>query len=187
MKLLAMSGSLRAASTNTALLRAAQRLAPAGLTIALYDGLGTLPVFNPDDDTLPAPPAVQDLRDRLTACDGILIASPEYAHGVPGGLKNALDWVVASGELVDKPAALLHASPRSDISRRALAEILHTMSALPVDAAEATVPLLGLDPAAMVQRLAEPAHAATIRTALTAFADAIRRHRGADAARGSDG
>lgn len=173
MKILAISGSLRAASTNTALLRAAQRLAPAGLVITLYDGLGQLPVFNPDDDVDPALPAVGDFRRRLRESDGLLVACPEYAHGVPGGIKNALDWVVASGELVNKPTALLHASPRSEISRGALAEILVTMSARLVPEAAATVPLLGRTPAEMDDILAGPAAEADIRAALVAFAATI--------------
>lgn len=173
MKILAISGSLRAASTNTALLRAAQRLAPAGLVITLYDGLGHLPIFNPDDDGEPAPVLVRDFRRRLRDCDGLLIACPEYAHGVPGGIKNALDWVVGSGELVGKPTGLLHASPRSEISRGALAEILVTMSARLVAGATATVPLLGRTPAEMDDILAGPAAEADIRAALVVFAAAI--------------
>ena len=92
--LLAVSGSLRAASANTALLRAAERLAPEGVELVLYGGLATLPHFNPDLDDLDAgtaPPPVMDLRSRLDASDGVLISSPEYAHGVPGALKNAID------------------------------------------------------------------------------------------------
>ena len=111
--LLAVSGSLRAASANTALLRAAARLAPEGVELVLYGGLATLPHFNPDLDDLDAgtaPPPVMDLRSRLDASDGVLISSPEYAHGVPGALKNAIDWVVSSGQIYEKPVALLNAS-----------------------------------------------------------------------------
>lgn len=182
MKILAISGSLRAASTNTALLRAAQRLVPAGVVITLYDKLGHLPIFNPDDDGEPAPALVRDFRRRLRDCAGLLIACPEYAHGVPGGIKNALDWVVGSSELVDKPTALLHASPRSEISRGALAEILVTMSARLVPEATATVPLLGRTPTEMDDILAGPAAEADIRAALVAFAAAIAASREAVAA-----
>ncbi|WP_198940216.1 NADPH-dependent FMN reductase [Micromonospora sp. CB01531] len=88
---LALSGSLREASFNSALIRAAQRLAPAGMTIERYRDLGAVPPFN--EDVEPAPPAaVVDLRERIAAADALLIATPEYNYGVPGVLKNALDW-----------------------------------------------------------------------------------------------
>ncbi|MFC3675626.1 NADPH-dependent FMN reductase [Ferrovibrio xuzhouensis] len=175
MRLLALSGSLRAASTNTALLRAAAAAAPAGMTVEIYDGLGRLPVFNPDDDEGPgpAPAPVADFRRRLGAADALLVACPEYAHGVPGGLKNALDWVVASGELVDKPAALLHASPRSAVSRAALAEILVTMSVRLVNTDLVTLPLLGLGPAELAALLDRPDSRERLRQALAGFAAAV--------------
>ena len=99
MRILAISGSLRTGSSNTMLLRAAVALAPQAFEVSVYDGLATLPHFNPDQDNEAAPPPVVDFRSQLHASDGVLISSPEYAHGVPGVLKNALDWVVASGEL----------------------------------------------------------------------------------------
>lgn len=183
MRILAISGSLRAASTNTALLRAAQRLAPAGMVITLYDKLGHLPIFNPDDDVEPGIPAVEEFRRRLSQSDGVLVACPEYAHGVPGGIKNALDWIVASGELVDKPMALFHASARSDISRQALAEILVTMSARIACEAAVTVPLLGRNAGEMDDILTRPSVEADIRAALAGFAAAIQAAcQGADAA-----
>ena len=96
MKILAISGSLRRVSSNSTLLRAATLLAPEGMEITLFEGLGGLPHFNPDLEGT-EPPSVPDFRARLQAADGVLICSPEYAHGVPGVLKNALDWVVGSG------------------------------------------------------------------------------------------
>ncbi len=113
MKIIAICGSLRAQSSNRALLRAAAKLAPEGMEITIYEGLAGLPHFNPDDDEEGGtpPPAVAELRSLLAAADGILISSPEYAHGVPGALKNALDWLVSDGALVDKPIALISASP----------------------------------------------------------------------------
>lgn len=114
MKIAAISGSLRANSSNAALLRAAAAAAPAGMTFTFYDEqLGNLPPFNPDLDGEGAvPPApVAELRALLGAADGIVISTPEYAHGAPGALKNALDWIVSSGELENKPVLLLAASP----------------------------------------------------------------------------
>lgn len=111
-QLLAVSGSLRAASSNTALLTAAEPLAPAGVAVSLYTGIGDLPHFNPDvEDELPSP--VKDWRARVGAADGLLIACPEYARGVPGAFKNALDWLVGGPEFVGKPVALFNASPRA--------------------------------------------------------------------------
>ncbi|MBM0260903.1 NADPH-dependent FMN reductase [Micromonospora sp. 4G55] len=115
---LAISGSLREASFNTALIRAAQRLAPAGLTIEQYAGLGAIPPFS--EDVEPEPPAaVTDLRERIAAADALLIATPEYNYGVPGVLKNALDWASRPSfpitswvsPLAHKPIAIVGAAP----------------------------------------------------------------------------
>ena len=172
MRILAISGSLRGASSNTALLRAATALAPESVEITLHGGLGDLPHFNPDLDVEPGPPAVLDFRARLQAADGVLISSPEYAHGVPGVLKNALDWVVGSGELVEKPVALINASPRATHGQASLTETLAVMSARLVPEASITVPLLGrkLDEAGMV---ADPEIGGALRAAIRAFARAI--------------
>lgn len=171
MNILAISGSLRRASSNTTLLRAAAVLAQEGVEITLYDGLGDLPHFNPDLEGS-EPPSVLDFRARLQAADGVLISSPEYAHGVPGVLKNALDWVVGSGEFVEKPTALLNASPRSTYAQASLTETLTVMTARLVPEACAAVPLAGnnLDEAGI---LAHPELAGPLRSALAAFAQAI--------------
>lgn len=131
MNIIAISGSLRRDSSNLALLRAAARVAPAGVRIVAYEGLGGLPPFNPDlDEEGSAPPAsVAELRRLLIAADAVLISSPEYAHGVPGVLKNMLDWLVSTGELVGKPVALLNASPAGGAYAQAsLLETLRTMN-----------------------------------------------------------
>src|SRR5262249_59213473 len=104
------------ASTNSAVVRAIARLVGASVHVTIYEDLGSLPPFNPDHEDLGAPDTVVRLRTALASSDAILISSPEYAHGVPGVLKNALDWVVGSGELIDKPVALINASPRASIT-----------------------------------------------------------------------
>jgi NAD(P)H-dependent FMN reductase len=171
MKILAISGSLRAASTNSALLRAAARLAPAGIAVELYGELGALPLFNPDIEALD-PPAVARLRARLVAADAVVIASPEYAHGVTGAIKNALDWMVGNESFVDKPVALFSAAPRAVHAQAALRETLSVMSARLIDAASIAVPLLGsrLDEDAIV---AHPVIAAALQAALRALQDAV--------------
>jgi NAD(P)H-dependent FMN reductase len=128
MKIIAICGSLRTQSSNLALLRAATTIAA---EVEIYEGLSNLPHFNPDDDVEGAtpPPAVGALRKQLAEADGILISSPEYAHGVPGSLKNALDWLVSDGALVDKPVALINASPvGGEFARDSLVETLKTMN-----------------------------------------------------------
>jgi NAD(P)H-dependent FMN reductase len=169
--ILAISGSLRQVSSNTTLLRAAIALAPSGVEIRLYDGLNDLPHFNPDLEGA-EPSAVLEFRDRLREADGVLISSPEYAHGVPGVLKNALDWVVGSGELVEKPVALLNASPRSVYAQAQLTETLTVMTARIVPEASIAIPLRGnqVDVAGI---LANPEVGPPLQSALAAFAQAI--------------
>ena len=171
MHFLAISGSLRAASTSTTLLKAAAVLAPDGVTLSVYEGLGELPHFNPDLDKQPAQTAVADFRRQLRLADGVIISTPEYAHGVPGLLKNALDWLVASGELYEKPVALFSASPRANYAQASLIETLSVMTASVVSEACIALPLLGknLDKHGIVS---DPDFSRTICTALTAFAHA---------------
>jgi chromate reductase, NAD(P)H dehydrogenase (quinone) len=172
-RILAISGSLRAVSSNTALLRAASILAPDGVAIALYTGLNDLPHFNPDiEGTDLEPSSVLDFRTQLRQSDGVLICSPEYAHGVPGVLKNALDWIVGSGELVGKPVALFNASPRATHAQASLRETISVMDARIIDEASISLPLLGrkLDEVGIASdaEFAEP-----LRSAIAAFTIAI--------------
>jgi chromate reductase, NAD(P)H dehydrogenase (quinone) len=167
-RILAISGSLRAASSNTALLRAAALVAPAGIEVEVYGGLGSLPLFNPDLESA-EPAAVTELRARVRAADGLMIASPEYAHSVTGAIKNALDWLVGGEEFIAKPVALLNASPRATHAQAALAETITTMSGRLVAAASVAVPLLGtrLDAVGIA---ADPRIAALLRGAVAALA-----------------
>lgn len=162
LRILALCGSLRRASMNAALLRASARLAPPGVVVENFSP-AELPLFNPDlEAQLPAP--VRRLHTAIDACTALLIASPEYAHGVSGVLKNALDWLVSFEGFVGKPVAIFNASPASVHAHAALREILTTMSASIVDAACLALPLRGLrlDEDAMVAS----EHASAIRAAL---------------------
>ncbi len=109
---LGISGSLRRASYNMAALRAAQRLAPAGVTVETFD-LAPIPLYNEDvrEQGFPAP--VQALRDRIRAADALLIVTPEYNYSIPGVLKNAIDWASRPPDqpFADKPIAIMGASP----------------------------------------------------------------------------
>lgn len=172
MRILAISGSVRADSTNSALLRAALQAAPQDVTLTLYEGMGALPIFNPDQtDPLPAGPAA--LRQALLDCDGLLISAPEYAHGVPGGLKNLLDWVVGWGELAETPVALWHASVYGDHAKVALAEILKTMSMRIVPEATLTLHLRGKKPPEMAPILADVTTRKMLHDTLAVFAGAV--------------
>ncbi|TAJ80342.1 MAG: NAD(P)H-dependent oxidoreductase [Gallionellaceae bacterium] len=152
MGILALSGSLRAASENTRLLRALARLAPAGTAVIVYSGLGELPLFNPDIE-FPNPPAVAALREAINAADAVIIASPEYAHGVSAVIKNALDWMVGNESFVNKPVALLNAAPRATHAYLALRETVTMMSANVIDAACITLaqPVTGMGEDEIVQ------------------------------------
>jgi chromate reductase, NAD(P)H dehydrogenase (quinone) len=176
--ILAISGSLRAASSNTSVLLALAALVPDGVTISMYDQLADLPYFNPDldreGDTPPA--SVAELRAQIGRADGIVICSPEYAHGVPGVLKNALDWLVSSLEFPGKPVALINISPRSIHAQASLAETLKTMSAmLIVDSAfTIALPRERRDVAGM---LADPDIAQALHAALEVLVGVIAGNR----------
>ncbi len=173
--ILAVPGSLRAESKNRALLEAAQLLAPPGARITLDWSLATLPHFNPDLDTLDGhtlPPEAARWRESVGATDGLLISSPEYAHGIPGVLKNALDWLVSSTSFPGKPVALLGASAMSVYAPAQLREILTTMNARFVDDASIAVPIPGSS-ASAASIAADPELAQMLRGALQAFVVAI--------------
>jgi chromate reductase len=111
-EIVGIAGSLRASSLNRALLRAAASMAPEGLRIGIHD-IAEVPLYNADLES-PAPPAVAALREAVQASDGLLIATPEYNHGVPGVLKNTIDWLSRpprASALNGKPLALMGASP----------------------------------------------------------------------------
>jgi len=174
MRWLTMSGSLRRASTNSAALAAFARLAPAGVEVEPYEGLAELPPFNPDADGegAEAPAAVTALRAAVGRADALVIATPEYAHGLPGAFKNALDWLVASDAIVGKPVALINASPRAFHAQADLREILSTMAARLLPEAFASVPLLsGTRSAAEIA--ADPSLAAPLRAAALALFEAF--------------
>jgi chromate reductase, NAD(P)H dehydrogenase (quinone) len=171
-QILAISGSLRATSPNATLLRAAIQLAPENIEIILYQGLGELPHFNPDlEDTLLS--SMTNYRESLQKSDGVLISSPEYAHGIPGVLMNALDWVVGSGEFVGKPVALFNGSPRATYAQASLLEVLTTMDARMITEASITLPLLGsgLDEAGII---AHAEFADALRLVIASFTEAIK-------------
>lgn len=131
MRVLGVPGSLRGGSTNHALLAAIPSVDP-DLTLELEAGVGDLPHFSPDLDQpgMPLPPAVDAWRARVAAADVVIVSSPEYVHGIPGALKNALDWLVSGDEIAAKPVALWSASPSGAPHAHAqLMEVLGVMTA----------------------------------------------------------
>ncbi|MDQ2804585.1 MAG: NAD(P)H-dependent oxidoreductase [Pseudomonadota bacterium] len=142
-RILAISGSLRRGSINSAVLTAAVLLAPQDMLIEIYRGLGDLPLFNPDLEGSVFPAAVAEFRRLVASSDGLLICSPEYARGVAGAMKNALDWLVSATEFPGKPTAVVNASQRSTDADAHLRLTLTTMSARLVTRASIMLPLLG--------------------------------------------
>ncbi len=137
-----MSGSLRAASINSALLRAAMRLARPEMEVRMFGEMGELPLFNPDLE-VQVPRVAAALREAVGAADALLVASPEYAHGVSGVIKNALDWLVGCEDFAGKRVAVLNASGRAGHADAALRETLKTMAAEIVEDASVTIPIPG--------------------------------------------
>jgi len=171
MRILAISGSLRDSSSNTTLILALACLAPSDVVIDVYDELGDLPHFNPDIDKAPLPDAVVRFLARLAMADGVIICSPEYAHGVAGVMKNAIDWTVGNSGLENKPVALVNASPRSRLAHEHLSATLRLLGNY-VDEASVSIPASGTGMNA--RELANDVEiSAMIRTVLETFCRAV--------------
>jgi chromate reductase, NAD(P)H dehydrogenase (quinone) len=145
---LLISGSLRAASTNSAVLRTAQAVAPDGIETVLYDGMGALPHFNPDDDAEGAPvhPAVVQLRGAIAAADALLFCTPEYAGALPGSFKNLLEWTVGDAGTYDKRVGWINvsgpAAPTGGADAHdSLRKVMHYVHADVVEAACVRIPV----------------------------------------------
>ncbi|MHA4810804.1 NADPH-dependent FMN reductase [Flavitalea flava] len=130
--ILAISGSLSRSSVNYRLIRALAALYSDQLEIVLFEGVGGLPPFNPednDDDNEKVARPVAEFRRKIRNADGVLICTPEYAHGVPGSLKNAIDWTVSTSEFSHKPTVLITASTDGRFAHPALLDILTVIEA----------------------------------------------------------
>jgi NAD(P)H-dependent FMN reductase len=142
---LLVSGSLRARSTNTAVLRTAHGLAPPGVATVFYDGIASLPPFNPDADIDPLPPPVAALRSAVHDADAVLFSTPEYAGTVPGAFKNLLDWLIGDDDtrsIYEKPVAWINPSTHGATGAIAtLRTVLGYAHATIVDAACAAIPI----------------------------------------------
>jgi chromate reductase len=142
---LLVSGSLREASTNTAVLRTMARVAPEGIDCCLYEHLASLPPFNPDEDRHPLHPEVERLRGVIHQADAIVFSTPEYAGALPGSFKNLLDWTIGDEQadsIYDKPVGWVNASSRGASGAHGeLASVLGYAHARVIDAACARVPV----------------------------------------------
>jgi chromate reductase, NAD(P)H dehydrogenase (quinone) len=173
--LLLVSGSLRAVSSNGAVLDAVALLVPPHVRVARYEGLADLPAFNPDLDgegAVPSPPVAQ-WRGAVAAADAVVICSPEYAHGVPGALKNALDWLVSGPDVPGLPVAVINATTRAHHAHDSLMETLRTMSAEVVEAASVKLPLAPGQRTAEAL-LADPTVSGLLTAALAALIGTVR-------------
>jgi NAD(P)H-dependent FMN reductase len=174
MRILGVCGSLRTGSTNLLALRAAGELLPAGVTLR-YDAalLARLPPFNPDLDLEGGapPPEVASFRAQLRAADAVLLSSPEYAHGVPGALKNALDWLVSSGELVEKPTAVVVAGAGGGLHARD--DLRRTLGVIGARLVAVTSLVLGRSQLTADGRLADHQAVEALRGTVAALVEAV--------------
>ena len=170
MILLAISGSLRPASSNSVLLRVAKVLAPSGIEVRLYEEMGVLPHFNPEMD---GGDAVAQLKRAVALADGVLFCTPEYVHGLPGSFKNLLDWLVSDGELWDKLVAVLSVR-KSEFAEPQLREILRTLMASLCEEASVVVPFPS-NKINEVDVLGRPELCEPLRNAVEAFARCVEK------------
>ena len=175
MRLLGISGSVRAASSNSRLLSAASGCVPDDVVFEIADCLEQLPHFNPDLNPNDIP-VVAAWVAQIKAADGLIISTPEYAGGYPGVLKDALDWLVQTDAHIEKPFMMLHASKRSFTARDTLAKVMETMSGIQIHDANLTIHLVGNSDRVEVLR---ETHGEALRQSLTAFVQGIKQPPGA--------
>lgn len=169
MKILAISGSARLNSTNTAMLQAVRAVAPSGIEILVFDGVGRLPVFSPDLEGKHLPEVVQDFINVIAESDGLIIASPEYVRSIPGGLKNAIDWLVSGEQIINKPIALLHASHRGDDMLAGLRTVLATITDRFARDIFLRLHLMKMEPADVFRTVETPENRSKVQAYLQAF------------------
>jgi NAD(P)H-dependent FMN reductase len=138
----AISGSTRAHSTNHNLIKAIADLMKDVFSVEVYEGVGRLPHFDPGLTDAGVPAEVKLFCERIAAADGVIICTPEYAHGVPGSLKNAIDWTVGSAEFSHKPTVLITASTDGRFGHAALLETLRVIEAEGIDELNMVVPFV---------------------------------------------
>jgi NAD(P)H-dependent FMN reductase len=183
--LLLVSGSLRAGSTNAAVLRTAEALTPDGVETVVYSGMADLPHFNPDDDAegQPLHPAVAAMRDGVARADALLVCTPEYAGALPGALKNLLEWTVGDAGTYEKPVGWINAAgPAAPTgaadAHQSLRKVLGYVGADVVETACRRIPVTRQD-VAEDGLIANSEARAAIQMTVTALAEHVRRRRDA--------
>ena len=141
-KVVAISGSTRQNSINHSLIKAIVELSSASLDITVFDRIGNLPQFNPDYDGDIVTKEVSNFRQQLNNAEGVIICTPEYAHGVPGTLKNAIDWTISSSSFPQKPTMLITASTGGHYGHKALMETLKAIEAKNIDNLQLVIPFV---------------------------------------------
>lgn len=175
MKLLAISGSARAASTNTALLQTLAEARPPDVEMEIIHNLHCLPVFSPDLEGPHTPSTVRDFITAIDQADGVIISSPEYVRAIPGGLKNAIDWLVSGEVIIDKPVALIHASHRGDDMLASLRLVLGTVTSAFQQQVFQRFPLVSKSPEEVRSFLLEKENTELLQAYVVEFTNAIRR------------
>jgi len=163
--------------TNTALLLALKDAAPEGVELAVFHRLETLPVFSPDLEGQRTPIEVSEFLALVSDSEGIIISSPEYVRAIPGGLKNAIDWMVSRFGIIGKPMALAHASHRGDDMLESLRMVLSTVSDEFLDDVFLRIPLIGKTPREIKTALQLSDPQKEISEFLSAFVAAIHSRR----------
>lgn len=175
MKLLALSGSLRHFSTNTALLRAIQNRTPTNTSITIWKSFKDFPIFSPDGEGAQTPLIIREFVQQVEMADGLIVSCPEYAHGIPGGFKNALDWLVSNEKFPGKSVMIAHASHRGEFVLSALHEVLKTMSANIIEDAFLRIPLMSKTQTEIDEIANLPQISSTIEAKLSIFISAISK------------
>ena len=173
MRLLAISGSQREASTNTSLLHALARIAEPPVRVDVLAGLSHLPIFSPDLEGAATPAPVLEFACAVGAADGLIVSCPEYVRALPGGFKNAIDWLVSRDEIIGKPVALLHASHRGDDVLEDLRRVLSTVTHGFMPDVFAQFHLVKMTPDEVARHMAEPERDAVLRDFLGRFVQRI--------------
>ena len=171
--LYALCGSQRRASTSRRLLDALRLACPAGVTIEICDLIGEMPILNPDNEGEKTPSIVLELAGKIGRADGLIVSCPEYAHGIPGGFKNALDWLVSRDEVPFKPLMFAHASHRGDLVLAQLTDVLQTMSLRIVEDAFLRLPIAGKSDEAQAAMLLEARESGLLSMSLGRFSRVI--------------
>ncbi len=173
MKLLAISGSARSASTNTALLQVLADVSPKNIDVTVFHKLQTLPVFSSDLEGANTPSEVKHFIDVIDQADGLIISSPEYVRAIPGGLKNALDWLVSGEAIIDKPVALIHGSHRGDDMLASLRLVLNTVTSAFHEQIFQRFPLISKSPEEVRDFLFQKENTERLRSYIAEFSNTV--------------